>query len=168
MRVLRRIFKPADCGEAEPAIMGVCSYFANRFGLDVLPVRIAVVAVAYLTSVSKIMVPYIIIGVILSLSQDDRGKPRKKKSKKKTVKIKIDLPETSSEEIRPTDRHEKQAEAQDSGYSPARLSRTSVKQLDRSLKRLDTRLSSMEGYVTSSQFRMAKDFRDLGKETTSV
>ncbi|MGI9278284.1 MAG: PspC domain-containing protein [Endozoicomonas sp.] len=164
MRVLRKIFKPSDCGQAEPAIMGVCSYIANRFGLDVLPVRIAVVALAYLTSVSKIMVPYIIIGVVLSLTQDDRGKPGKKKSKKKKVEIKIDLPDHQAEEGKSSSR----TETTETGYSSARLSRTSVKQLDRSLKRLDTRLSRLEECVTSSQFRMAREFRDLGNKTTSV
>ncbi|WP_034840873.1 PspC domain-containing protein [Endozoicomonas numazuensis] len=166
MRALKKLFKPADCGQAEPAIMGVCSYIANRFGLDVLPVRIAVVALAYLTSVSKIMVPYIIMGVVLSLTQDDRGKPGRKKSKKK--KAGIDTPEDTAKANNRSNRYQHHAEPEDSRPHPARLSRPSVKQLDRSLKRLDTRLSRLEECVTSNQFRMAKEFRDLGKKTTSA
>jgi phage shock protein PspC (stress-responsive transcriptional regulator) len=167
MRILKEIFKPAANGEAEPAIMGVCSYFSNRFNLDVLAVRVAVVALAYLTSVSKIMLPYIVIGVILSLSHDNRGKSKRKRRKRKErIRAEDENLNSGTESVqqKTTD----QDDISHSELTTPKLTRSSVKQLDRNLKRLDTRLSKMEGCVTSSHFRMAKDFKDLSNKTSTV
>ena len=94
MRILREIFRPDPGEAAAPAIMGVCSYIANRFKLDVLAVRVSFIALAYLgPSATKVMLAYIVAGIVLSISGDESKRRRRKKRK---VKMNIDIDAQSS------------------------------------------------------------------------
>ena len=166
MSRIRAIFRQEKDEVASSAIMGVCSYLANRFKLDVLAVRVSVVALAYFSSTSKVILAYIVVGIVLSVSGEEVKKYKKKrKGKKKTTKVDI--------EITADEPYESPAEEIDT-YATSkvpRLSRSSVKQLDRCVKRLDSRVSNLETCLTSSHFQMAREFRDLGQEpkkTTAV
>ncbi len=167
MRILREIFRPSTAGEAKEAIMGVCAYIANRFKLDVLAVRVALVATAYFTgSFSKFIVAYIIFGVVLSISGEKQNKPKKKRRVKvKVGKVQVDIDEQSNDYH--AERYDESVEVEVEKERP-RLSRTAVKQMERSLKRLDSKIHNLETCVTSSHFKLSREFRDLGKKTENT
>uniref|UniRef100_UPI0021479500 PspC domain-containing protein n=1 Tax=Endozoicomonas sp. YOMI1 TaxID=2828739 RepID=UPI0021479500 len=87
MRVIKKILTQQKEGEASPAIMGVCSYIANRFHLDVLAVRLSAAGIAYFTSTSRAILAYIAIGVVLSISS---GKDTYRKRQVKKIKVAVD------------------------------------------------------------------------------
>ena len=97
MGMLKDAFRNEEDGRPKAAIMGVCSYIAFRLKVDVLLVRIATVAGAYLISMSKFWLAYITIGVILSMSDSSSSRSKKKKKKAKSnanpsqVKVSIDI-----------------------------------------------------------------------------
>ncbi|MBO9483008.1 PspC domain-containing protein [Salinisphaera sp. G21_0] len=148
MRVIRKIFTQQKEGEASPAIMGVCSYIANRFHLDVLAVRLSAAGIAYFTSTSRAILAYIAIGVVLSISSGkDTYRGRRVK------KIKVDVNSESAEQ-------NDDALINDKETAPG-LSKTSVSQLARKVTRLESRLSRVEDSVTSNHLKFAREFRDL-------
>ena len=154
-RVLKEILTQQKEGEASPAIMGVCSYFANRFHLDVLAVRVATVGAAYLTSSSRAFLAYIAVGVILSIS-DEKAENRKNRKQKKT-KIKA--------EIGAEQQGVRAGKSESDTKDLPKLSKSSVQSLNRKIKRLETRITLLEASVTSGHLKMARDFRDLSKRS---
>ena len=156
MKILKEMFTQQKEGEATPAIMGVCSYFANRFHLDVLTIRITTVGTAYLfASTSRAILAYIAIGVILSISGESSKASRKIKLKDKN---KVD----SQHQIQNKDQTTEE-DSLDFYHQPPKLSKVSVRQLDRKLRRLEKRQAKLESSITSGHLKMARDFRELGK-----
>ncbi|MGY0215770.1 PspC domain-containing protein [Endozoicomonadaceae bacterium StTr2] len=155
-RILKEIFTQQEDSQASPAIMGVCSYIANRFHLDVLAVRIATVGGAYFfTSTSRAILAYITIGVLLSMSGSSTRGSRKKRKKAREA---AHSGETTGA-ARP-----QAADMSEPADSYPKLTRPAVKQMARRLKRLEKRVSGLEGCITSGHLKMARDFRDLDKK----
>ncbi|WP_299729383.1 PspC domain-containing protein [uncultured Endozoicomonas sp.] len=148
MSRLKKIFTQQKEGEASPAIMGVCSYIANRFHLDVLAVRLSAAGIAYFTSTSRAMLAYIAIGVVLSISTS--GATNKKLRTKKT-KIGSDNGPVKEEENSDFKEHE----------SNPKLTKMAVKQLSRKLSQQEYRVAQLENCVTSNHLKVAREFRDL-------
>ena len=148
MRVIKKIFTQQKEGDASPAIMGVCSYIANRFHLDVLAVRLSAAGIAYFSSTSRAILAYIAIGVVLSISSGNETQ-KKRKTKKITTEIEPEL--TSQDEENTINEHE---------TAPG-LSKTAIGQLARKVSRLEGRLSQVEESVTSNHIKFAREFRGL-------
>ena len=158
MKFIKKIFMADSDTEAKSAIMGVCSYTANRFSLDVLAVRIVTVLLVYNYSDTMFLL-YIVFGVVLSISGE---KPRKKKAKKKSkVRVSSEASRASEELV-----SEQEANQEDELKSNTPLlSRVAVKQLERRLQRIDRRMQGLEGCIISSHFKMSREFKNLEKES---
>ena len=164
MKILRAIFTQQQPGEASSAVMGVCSYIANRFHLDVLAVRIAMIGCAYFLNTSKVILAYIVVGSVLSVSGEHYSrKERKTKKNKKTASKKNTLSNTKC------NNKDDNSKKIDTPEKPTpELSRVSVQQLERKLTRLENRLARLETGVTSNHLQMAREFNKLKPQQAEV
>ncbi|OED43042.1 hypothetical protein ACH42_11200 [Endozoicomonas sp. (ex Bugula neritina AB1)] len=163
MKILKEMFSQQNEGEATPAIMGVCSYFANRFHLDVLAVRITTAGGAYLfASTSRAILAYIAIGVILSFNDSSSEKQKKKRNK---LEFRIKKSAKNDHQSHNQEQKKEEVSEADAYHPTLKLSRISVRQLDRKLKRLEHRVAKLELSITSGHLKMARDFRDLNKRS---
>ena len=158
MKILRAIFTQHTQGEASSAIMGVCSYIANRFHLDVLAVRIAMVGCAYFFNTSKVILAYIAVGTVLSIS----GNSRSQKRRKRKQRTKVSPKECTTANAESIENSNNDGAITDESHDPTpELSKASVQQLERKLTRLENRLIKLETEVTSNHLQMAREFKDL-------
>lgn len=115
-------------------IAGVCAGLANYFGLEVWLVRILVITAALLGGTFLVLVAYVAMALMLEK-----------------------LPKQYREDIRSQQAHTLKSKPWAQGQAPKELLHT----LDRDLSQVETRIRSMEAYVTSEAFKVNREFRKL-------
>ncbi|HFC9430905.1 phage shock protein C [Vibrio cholerae] len=115
-------------------IAGVCAGLANYFGLEVWLVRILVITAALLGGTFLVLVAYVAMALMLEK-----------------------LPKQYREDIRSQQAHTLKSKPWAQGQAPKELLHT----LDRDLSQVETRIRSVEAYVTSEAFKVNREFRKL-------
>ncbi|TQP28188.1 envelope stress response membrane protein PspC [Vibrio cholerae] len=115
-------------------IAGVCAGLANYFGLEVWLVRILVITAALLGGTFLVLVAYVAMALMLEK-----------------------LPKQYREDIRSQQAHTLKSKPWAQGQAPKELLYT----LDRDLSQVETRIRSVEAYVTSEAFKVNREFRKL-------
>ncbi|HGS4986733.1 TPA: envelope stress response membrane protein PspC [Vibrio cholerae] len=115
-------------------IAGVCAGLANYFGLEVWLVRILVITAALLGGTFLVLVAYVAMAMMLEK-----------------------LPKQYREDIRSQQAHTLKSKPWAQGQAPKELLHT----LDRDLSQVETRIRSVEAYVTSEAFKVNREFRKL-------
>lgn len=115
-------------------IAGVCAGLANYFGLEVWLVRILVITAALLGGTFLVLVAYVAMALMLEK-----------------------LPKQYREDIRSQQEHTLKSKPWAQGQAPKELLHT----LDRDLSQVETRIRSVEAYVTSEVFKINREFRKL-------
>ncbi|ENM3849940.1 TPA: envelope stress response membrane protein PspC [Vibrio cholerae] len=115
-------------------IAGVCAGLANYFGLEVWLVRILVITAALLGGTFLVLVAYVAMALMLEK-----------------------LPKQYREDIRSQQEHTLKSKPWAQGQAPKELLHT----LDRDLSQVETRIRSVEAYVTSEAFKVNREFRKL-------
>ncbi|HEJ2472807.1 TPA: envelope stress response membrane protein PspC [Vibrio cholerae] len=115
-------------------IAGVCAGLANYFGLEVWLVRILVITAALLGGTFLVLVAYVAMALILEK-----------------------LPKQYREDIRSQQEHTLKSKPWAQGQAPKELLHT----LDRDLSQVESRIRSVEAYVTSEAFKVNREFRKL-------
>ncbi|EKF9659895.1 envelope stress response membrane protein PspC [Vibrio cholerae] len=115
-------------------IAGVCAGLANYFGLEVWLVRILVITAALLGGMFLVLVAYVAMALMLEK-----------------------LPKQYREDIRSQQAHTLKSKPWAQGQAPKELLHT----LDRDLSQVETRIRSVEAYVTSEAFKVNREFRKL-------
>lgn len=115
-------------------IAGVCAGLANYFGLEVWLVRILVITAALLGGTFLVLVAYVTMALMLEK-----------------------LPKQYREDIRSQQAHTLKSKPWAQGQAPKELLHT----LDRDLSQVETRIRSVEAYVTSEAFKVNREFRKL-------
>ncbi|GHY14699.1 phage shock protein C [Vibrio cholerae] len=115
-------------------IAGVCAGLANYFGLEVWLVRILVITAALLGGTFLVLVAYVAMALMLEK-----------------------LPKQYREDIRSQQAHTLKSKPWAQGQAPKELLHT----LDRELSQVETRIRSVEAYVTSEAFKVNREFRKL-------
>ncbi|WP_033932688.1 envelope stress response membrane protein PspC [Vibrio cholerae] len=115
-------------------IAGVCAGLANYFGLEVWLVRILVITAALLGGTFLVLVAYVAMALMLEK-----------------------LPKQYREDIRSQQAHTLKSKPWAQGQAPKELLHT----LDRDLSQVETRIRSVEAYVTSEAFKANREFRKL-------
>ncbi|EKF9857033.1 envelope stress response membrane protein PspC [Vibrio cholerae] len=115
-------------------IAGVCAGLANYFGLEVWLVRILVITAALLGGTFLVLVAYVAMALMLEK-----------------------LPKQYREDIRSQQAHTLKSKPWAQGQAPKELLHT----LDRDLSQVETRVRSVEAYVTSEAFKVNREFRKL-------
>ncbi|CAM3660468.1 PspC domain-containing protein [Parendozoicomonas haliclonae] len=159
MGALKEALRPDEKERPKSAIMGVCSYIAWKLNVDVLLVRIFTAAGAYMFSMSRFIVVYIAVGVILSMTEGSSKKKKKKKLKKVKVTVETDADTNVSKKV------EESTVTEIEEPEVKEVSRHTVKQLSRSMDRLEGRVGKLEGCIASGHLKTARDFSELSKMT---
>ncbi|EGQ8189557.1 envelope stress response membrane protein PspC [Vibrio cholerae] len=115
-------------------IAGVCAGLANYFGLEVWLVRILVITAALLGGTFLVLVAYVAMALMLEK-----------------------LPKQYREDIRSQQEHTLKSKPWAQGQAPKELLHT----LDRDLSQVESRIRSVEAYVTSEAFKVNREFRKL-------
>ncbi|EOX3404168.1 envelope stress response membrane protein PspC [Vibrio cholerae] len=115
-------------------IAGVCAGLANYFGLEVWLVRILVITAALLGGTFLVLVAYVAMALMLEK-----------------------LPKQYREDIRSQQAHTLKSKPWAQGQAPKELLHT----LDRDLSQVESRIRSVEAYVTSEAFKVNREFRKL-------
>ncbi|HEJ2468472.1 TPA: envelope stress response membrane protein PspC [Vibrio cholerae] len=115
-------------------IAGVCAGLANYFGLEVWLVRILVITAALLGGTFLVLVAYVAMALMLEK-----------------------LPKQYREDIRSQQEYTLKSKPWAQGQAPKELLHT----LDRDLSQVETRIRSVEAYVTSEAFKVNREFRKL-------
>ncbi|TYW44704.1 envelope stress response membrane protein PspC [Vibrio cholerae] len=115
-------------------IAGVCAGLANYFGLEVWLVRILAITAALLGGTFLVLVAYVAMALMLEK-----------------------LPKQYREDIRSQQAHTLKSKPWAQGQAPKELLHT----LDRDLSQVETRIRSVEAYVTSEAFKVNREFRKL-------
>ncbi|PVZ70277.1 PspC domain-containing protein [Pelagibaculum spongiae] len=132
----------------QPVILGLCHLTAKKFDLDVILVRLAAILLTYFIS-AQIFTAYIVIGIVVKISQPKSNSKKIRKVKKKNVYQTVAM-NTQPQKV-----------AIKTALDESRLTRASTQAFARKISRLEQRLQKLEQHTTSSHFQLNQAFNHL-------